>query len=466
MLLVRTRFTRYYLLIIILIAVYSLYAVPYQISGAAYNYGTIYFSGIVGGYSIISSLAGGISVSKSDQEFLLVSPINRKQLIIALLIVQAIGAGLILIAVSVFVLALVHYGPLEMSLVIVNLILLDIFLITIGIGTFHLKRNYRLIIAVAIGLWVISYFIGFPYSPQAFMEGYPLNSLIMTAPIAGASLLGAISSLTSEELPIRISSQRERKKEYNSILRYVKYSPVQAVFLNGFTNLSYSTNSMMAGGIKNMTSRIRLRTYYALIVAIAAVYGFLAYYLIDFGAQSEGFNLVVLLGSVYVGVMPQYIFNSGVMTYERAWLSFTSMEPWKYISIIIGSKVAQSVITSIPFVAVSIIDSYLGVKNSMEAVLVFLVLDPLLIGLYLLIVFSVSAYQITDEGFLSTRMSAMQFVPALPLMLFMIIVMLSIIVPLIVVFASIGTALLLGLLSTRREYWERRINKLVQKGYV
>ena len=156
MLLVRTRFTGYYLLIIILIAVYSLYAAPYQISGAAYNYGTIYFSAILGGYSIVSSLAGGISVSKSDQEYLLVSPINRRHLIFALLMVQAIGAGLILIAVSVFVLALVHYGPRGMSLVILNLILLDIFLITIGVGTYHLKRSYRVVIAVTIGLWVIS----------------------------------------------------------------------------------------------------------------------------------------------------------------------------------------------------------------------------------------------------------------------------------------------------------------------
>ena len=65
-LLVRTRFTWYYILIILMIAIYSLYAIPYQISGLAYGYGALYFSGIVGGYSIISAVAGGISVSKSD----------------------------------------------------------------------------------------------------------------------------------------------------------------------------------------------------------------------------------------------------------------------------------------------------------------------------------------------------------------------------------------------------------------
>lgn len=462
----RTRFTWYYILIIVLIAVYSLYAIPYQISGQPYTYGTLYFSAIVGGYSIIAAIAGGISVSKSDQEFLLVSPIGRRQLITALLLVQAIGTGLILIAVSVFVLALVHYGPLEMALVVVDIALLDIFLITIGIATFHLKRIFRVAIAVGIGLWIVSFFLGFPYSPQAFIHGSPLNSLVMTIPIAGASLLGAIYSLSSEDLPIRISAPKERKKEYKSMIRYVNYSPEQSVFLNGFTNLSYSTNSMMAGGIKTMTSRIRLRTYYTIIVAIAIVYGFLAYYLIDFGAEAEGINFVVLLGSIYVGVIPQFVFNSGVMTYERAWLSFTSMEPWKYISIIIGSKVAQSVITSIPFVAVSLADAYLGVKNSVEAILVFLVLDPLLIGLYLFIVFSASYYQITDEGFISTRMSLVQFIPALPLVLFMFIVIFSIIVPMLIIFTSIATALVLGLLSTRRDYWERRVNKLVQKGYV
>lgn len=466
MLLVRTRFTWYYILILVLIAIYSLYAIPYQISGLTYGYGALYFSGIVGGYSIISAVAGGISVSKSDQEYLLVSSINRRDLVTALLLVQAIGAGLLLIAVSVFVLALVHYGPLGMALSALNLVVLDLFLISIGIATFHLRKRYRIIIAVGIGLWIISFFLGFPYAPQAFINGNPLHSLAMTVPIAAASLLGAINSLTSEDLPIRISVPKERKKEYRSLVRYIHYSPEKSVFLNGFTNLSYSTNSMMAGGIKTMTSRIRLRTYYMIIIAIAVVYGFLAYYLIDFGAQDQYFNYVVLLGSIYVGVIPQFVFNSGVMTYERAWLSFTSMEPWKYVSIIIGSKVAQSVLTSIPFVTVSLADYYLGVKNSIEAIMVFMILDPLLIGLYLFIVFSASSYQITDEGFLSTRMSLVQFIPALPLILFMIVVIISIIVPLLIIFTSIATALILGLLSTRREYWERRVNKLVQKGFV
>ncbi len=466
MLLIRTRFTWYYILIISLIAVYSLYAIPYQIEGQPYDYATLYFSGIVGGYSIISAVAGGISVSKSDQEFLLVSPVDRRDLVTALLIVQAIGTGLVLIAVSLFVLAMVHYGPVEMGIAVLNMILLDLFLITVGIGAFHLKKTYRVIIAVGIGIWIVSYFLGFPYSPQAFINGNPVDSLVLTAPIAAVSILGAVRSLTSEDLPIRISSTKERKKEYKSAVRYVNYSPVKSVFINGFTNLSYSTNSMMAGGIKTITSRIRLRTYYMIIVIIAAVYGFLAYFLIDFGAQSGGFNFVVLLGSIYVGVIPQFVFNSGVMTYERAWLSFTSMEPWKYISIIIGSKVAQSVITSIPFVTVSLLDAYLGVNNSIEAVLVFLILDPLLIGLYLLIVFSLSSYQITDEGFISTRMGAVQFVPALPLILFMIIVIVSIIIPMLIIFTSIFTALILGFLVTRRSFWERRVNRLVQKGFV
>ncbi len=466
MLLIRTRFTWYYILIIVLIATYSLYAIPYQIEGQPYAYATLYFSGIVGGYSIITAVAGGISVSKSDQEFLLVSPVERRDLITSLLVVQAIGTGLVLIAVSLFVLAMVHYGPVEMALAVLNMILLDLFLITVGIGTFHLKKTYRVAIAAAIGLWVVSYFLGFPYSPQAFINGNPVDSLVLTAPVAVISLLGAVKSLSSEDLPIRISTSKEKKKEYRSIVRYINYSPEKSVFLNGFTNLSYSTNSMMAGGIKTMTSRIRLRTYYMIIIIIAVIYGFLAYFLIDFGIQSQGFNLVVLLGSIYVGVIPQFVFNSGVMTYERAWLSFTSMEPWKYISIIIGSKVAQSVITSIPFVTVSLIDAYLGVMNSMEAILVFLILDPLLIGLYLLIVFSASYYQITDEGFISSRMSAVQFVPALPLILFMVIVIISIIIPQLIIFTSVFTALIVVFLATRKKFWERRVNKLVQKGYV
>lgn len=466
MLMIRTRFTWYYILIILLIGIYSTFAAQTQLMDQVFTYGELYFSGIIGGYSIISAVAGGISVSKSDQEFLLVSPIRKRELISALLIVQALGTGLILIAVSIFVLALVHYGILEMALVVLNMALLDIFLITIGLGTFHLARKYRVVIAVGIAAWISSFFLGFPFGPQAFISGNPVNSLVITAPVAVISLAAALRSLSSEDLPLKVSSPREKNREYKTVASYVKYTPAKSVFVNGFTNLSYSTNSMMAGGIKTITTRIRLRTYYIIMVAIATIYGFLAYYLIDFGAQDVGINFVVLLGSMYVGVIPQFVFNSGVMTHERAWLSFTSMEPWKYLSITISSKIAQSVVTSIPFVIVSIVDAYLGVLNSMEAIFVFSVLDPLLIGLYLFIVFSASSYQITEEGFLSTRMGAMQFVPALPLILFMFIVIISIVVPLLIVFTSLITALILGLLSTRKGYWERRVNKLVQRGYV
>lgn len=466
LLLIRTRFTWYYLLIIALIAVYSLYAIPYQISTSSYNYSTLYFTGVVGVFSIISAVAGGISVSKSDQEFLLTSPIEKKDLATGLMIVQALGTGLLLIAVTVFALTTVHYGAMDMVLAVLNLVLLDVFLITIGIATFKLRRSYRVLAAIGIAGWILSYFIGFPYSPQAFMTGNPVNSLLLTSPLASVSLIGAILALSSEELPIKISMPKEQKKEYKSTVNYAKYSPTMSVFMNGMTNLSYSTNSLMAGGIKTITSKIRMRTYYIIMVVIAAVYGFLAYYLIQFGVQDEGFNFVVLFGALYVGVLPQFVFNSGAMTYERAWLSFTSMEPWRYISTIISSKIVQSVITSIPFVVVSLVDNYLGVMNAMESLLVFLVLDPLLIGLYLFIVFSVSYYQITDEGFISTRMSAAQFVPALPLIVFTIIVMVSILLPVLIIFTAVGTGLILLLIATRKTYWERRLNKLVEKGFV
>ena len=466
MLLIRTRFTWYYLLILALIAIYSLYAIPYQLAVQAYSYGSLYFTGIIGVFSVVSAYTGGITVSKSDQEFLLVSPVPRKSLIRGFLLVQALGTGLLLIAVSVFALASVNYSLFDFLLAALNLLALDIFLMTIGIATFQLKKPFRIAISSAIALWVLSFFLNFPLAPQNFMTGNTLYPLLLTAPVALVSLYGAIRTLSKEDLPIRASTFRTPKTEYKSAVSYLRYSPNYSVFLNGLTNLSYSTNSLMAGGIRTRTSKIRLRTYYAIIVLIAIIYGFLAYYLIDFGVQDVGFNFVVLFGSIYVGIIPQFVFNSGVMTYERAWLSFTSMEPWKYISIIITSKVFQSVITSIPFVVVSLIDYSFGVYNTIESSLVFLILDPLLIGLYLFIVFSVSSYQITDEGFLSTRMSLAQFVPALPIILFTIVVMVSIIVPLLIFVTSALTAAILIFATTRRGYWENRVNKLIQKGFV
>lgn len=465
MLLVRTRFTWYYILILGMIAAYSLYAIPYQLSTQIYSFGTLYFTGIVGIYSIVSSYMGGISVSKSDQEFLLVSPIPRKDIISGFLLVQALGAGLLLIAVSIFALSFLNYSPIEFLFAALNLVALDIFLMTVGIAAFQFSRKVRALISALVASWILSFFLGFPLAPQDFMTGSPLLSLLLTTPIAVITLLGAIKSLSRDDLPIRLSVPKESKSVYRSSRSYLWYSPRKAVFMNGLTNLSYSTNSLQAGGIRTKTSKISIRTYYVVITVIAVVYGLLAYLLIPFGIQDVGFNLVVLFGALYAGVIPQFMFNSGVITYERAWLSFTSMEPWRYISIIIGSKVFQSALTSIPFIAVSLVDYRLGVLNTIESILVFLILDPLLIGLYLFINFSISSYQVTDEGFISARMGASQFVPALPLILFTMVVMIAILVPILIVFSSLAFGIILLLAATRKNYWERRLYKLVEKGY-
>lgn len=104
--------------------------------------------------------------------------------------------------------------------------------------------------------------------------------------------------------------------------------------------------------------------------------------------------------------------------------------------------------------------------NAIESLLVFLVLGPLLIGLHLFIMFSVSPYQITYEGFISTRMSEAQFVPALPPIIFTVIVMVSILVPILIIFTALGTWLVLLLIASRKSYWERKLNKLVENGFV
>ncbi len=465
MLLIRTRFTWYYILILSLIAIYSLYAIPFQLSSQIYSFGTLYFTGIFGVYSIISAYMGGISVSKSDQEFLLVSPIPRRDLITGFLLVQALGTGLLLIAVSIFALSYLKYTVLQFLFAALNLAVLDVFLMTVGIASFQFSRRIRFAISAGLAAWVLSFFLNFPLAPQNFMTGDPFLPLLLSTPIAAVTLFGAVRSLSREDLPIRVSAQKESKTVYKSTVSYLRYSPRAAVFMNGLTNLSYSTNSLQAGGLRTRTSKISIRTYYIIIVIIAIVYGSLAYFLIPFGIQDVGFNLVVLFGALYAGVIPQFMFNSGVITYERAWLSFTSMEPWRYVSIIIGSKVFQSILTSIPFIVVSIIGYMLGVLNTIESILVFLILDPLLIGLYLFINFSVSSYQVTDEGFISARMGASQFVPALPLILFTMVVMLAILVPILIVFTSLASGLILLYAVTRRGYWERRVYRLVEKGY-
>ena len=85
---------------------------------------------------------------------------------------------------------------------------------------------------------------------------------------------------------------------------------------------------------------------------------------------------------------------------------------------------------------------------------------------YVFMAFSVRPYQMKDENYIPARFSANQFLMILPVIGFYIIAFSIIFIPISLIYLSALMAVILALILTRKNYWTRRVNKMVERGFI
>ncbi|MCL4330987.1 MAG: hypothetical protein M1304_01795, partial [Candidatus Thermoplasmatota archaeon] len=75
-------------------------------------------------------------------------------------------------------------------------------------------------------------------------------------------------------------------------------------------------------------------------------------------------------------------------------------------------------------------------------------------------------YQMKDENYIPARFSANQFLMILPIIGFYIIAFSIIFIPISLIYLSAFMALILAFILTRKNYWTRRVNKMVERGFI
>lgn len=470
-LILRTRFSPSYFAVIAFVLLYSLISLSGSDVGNGYLYGDIYFTLIIGVFSTISIIFGGISVTKSDQEFLLVSAIRRRDLVPALFTAQFLASGLILLAASLITILGIYRNSALIGVAILDVILLALFSVSVGIVLTDRSLFLRAPLAAASLLWILSGYIGFRYGAISFLKYDPVLSLLTIFPVTFVSMFFAVRILSGENLPYRVSGIRRQSINFRKTSRYEGLSPSLAILKLGITQISLATRASSMGNIKSTARRIQFSVVFILFIAIAVGYGI---YMLYYAKPSEyvsfpgisGINFVTIFLIIYLGSTPQMIMSSGAMAYERAWLSFMSMEPGSYVSMLIISKMIQAVIAGIPIAVASFVLYLLGVPGTIMAIPVFDIVSPFMVGVYLFMAFSVRPYQMKDENYIPARFSANQFLMILPIIGFYVIAFSLIFLPVSLVYLSPFMALVLALILTRKKYWTRRVNKMVERGFI
>ena len=470
-LILRTRFSASYFAVIAFVLLYSLISLSGNDAGSGYLYGDLYFTLIIGVFSTISIIFGGISVTKSDQEFLLVSAIRRRDLVPALFTAQFLASGLILLAASLItILGIYRYSAL-VGVAILDVILLALFSVSVGIVLTDRSLFLRIPLAAVSLLWILSSYLGFKYGAISFLKYDPVLSLLTIFPVTIASLFFAVRILSGENLPYRVSGIRKQSMNFRKTSRYEGLSPNMAILKLGITQISLATRASSMGNIKSTARRIQFSVVFIIFIAIAVGYSI---YMLYYAVPSEyisfpgisGVNLVTMFLIIYLGSTPQMIMSSGAMAYERAWLSFMSMEPGSYVNMLIISKMIQAAIAGIPIAIAGFALDLLGVQGTLMVIPVFEIVSPFMVGVYLFMAFSVRPYQMKDENYIPARFSANQFLMILPIIGFYIIAFSIIFIPISLIYLSAFMALILAFILTRKNYWTRRVNKMVERGFI
>lgn len=465
-LIIKSRFSWTYFLIIFIFLVYAGTAVISSRAPTGADFGDYYFAGMLALFSLISILMGGLSMTKSDSEFLLVSPVNRRTLSSTLYVGQYLYTGPIIFVAFIVYTLTAPYSASDKIILFIDDILLSTLPVSLSVTSANLNIRLRIIAGIVFALWVFSFRLGFQYSPISMFNGHLYDAVIPSMILSIVLIAGSLSMLSSEKLAFKVMDRRIGKSEYKHIKSYTGLSPARAIFQYGFTRFEIATRSNFSGTPTLSGRRVRANLVVIVFMIGAIIYGYAAYRFNPPSNDPFSFNIVTLFAGLYIGAFPPLIMSGSTMPMERAWLSFTSMKPSKYLPLLVLAKMAQMTFLMASFIVVDIALLFLGVGSALNNLILFLVIDPLFLAFFMAINYRVQSYQIKDEKLITSRYSAGQFILIPPMLIFLGIAGITsiflfsalIIIPIIAVLAF---AILMW-----KGFWDRRIYRLVEKGFI
>ncbi len=424
-----------------------------------FNY---YLVGILIFLTVFMVFLGGVALMKSDLDYLFTLPLNRKELVISLYLMQFMATGISFLFAVGYVLPYVSGGLMEKGLMAVNIALLALLVTSLSIISFKLETRQKALLAGCLGLWAVLPILGFNYSFTSIFMG---NMTAGTAIVVALNIpfnIFAIRQLSDIEIGFLKTTARRSGGEFRKPERFEGKTPVEAIYAHHMSELSLTGRFGIGGSVSVRISRIRL--YYLLLPApfLAFIYLFLALR----EGNSGPVNLTMLLGSIYIGIFASILFAQEVLSHERAWLAFVSMPIrlyWRSLSI---SKIMQMYVIMAPFIASDVVLMFYHYSGALNALIFMGITVPLSPVVTIYFSSRLSVNQIVDTEIMTGQQNLKQMLslgPILILSVMAIISVVSLIGALIVVaIAASSVAYLVG--SSRVS--ENMVFKLTEKGFV
>ena len=460
-LLVRTRFSRSYLIIVSLVFLYSILALWMGFTSSVFI--PKYYLGFIFAIFLVpSTYMGGLSINEADRDFLFTSAIRNRDLIPTFYLAQAIASSLIFMSATLVYLTLLAGNSLDLFYGIVSVICMSLLPISMSLNMAGKSSMVKIPVITLESLWILSSFFGYSIGPVSFLDGGTV-SLISTLVLLTVTVITtgfAFLSINAESLPFRFYSFSSRNTDhFTKTQKFTGMGSKKAVIKLNFTQVDFTSRIASVGNIRVKVNRISVYTLFIVMCIFSAVYFGVSFFYI----RTESFQLFI--ATSYIAWFLIMAMSSGTMSKERAWLSLSAMSIESYMRLLMISKILQALFVSLPFSIVAIVLSFGGILSP-SVPLLFLFVVPSFAGINFVISLIRKPYQVLQEDILPSIYNSSQFmtVPISIFMLFFIFVVM--IYPFAFLFVIPATLIVISVSFFSRFYWQNGIYRWIERGYV
>lgn len=423
----------------------------------------------------LASVQGGVTVLKSDRDYLFTLPVSRGSLAASLYVGQMMLSGLLAVAWLGWYLPFIE---VPLGYAAVNMVLFVLLLTSLSASIAELPAKRRVLIASLMAAWAISTIFKNPVTPSGvFYADYVGGTATLAALTVGLTYYVAVRLGSAPMLyggaPVTASEGRGVSTSTISFSGVKGAAAILRMRLNTIT-LSGRVGGFGAGGARYVTGRVSVSKFMAYMLAAAASLMAMSLVLLYVGLLPSGlsgrgsgvlygilFVPIIALEGFFIGSSPSQVAS------ERPWLAFLSMDPGTYMWVTGLSWALVVAMAGVPFSLVYTALWLMGVKEAIDVVPQLLVVNPA----FSLLAFAVTAMagvspQIRSEGYMPGQARARSL--AITVTIIVPIAMLSLAIGSLTLslYLSLASAVMASPFLAVRRLWAPLSRRLVENGYV
>jgi hypothetical protein len=459
----RTRFSRPFLIFVAVMVTYSLVISATLPPSGASTILEYYASGIIAMFLAMALATGGVMVMKSDRDYLFTLPLTTRDLSLSIFFAQFIAYGTTVLFMFIYL-----AGAFTTPLLVVDMVALALTFTSLAVIGPVIRTRARIIISVALALWTLLSFANIPFTPASAFNGNLYGGTATLLMLTAVTVALAFRSLGRIELDMMKSLVRTTASDIKSPNSYVGKSPLDAIYSMNLTNMSLAGRMNMGGTSRYVSRRVKTR-WVALISAAAAIAFFI--FALSLGPSNmtnnlpngDTANVILALGLSFIG----FFFSQSAISNERLWLCLTSLPAATYFKHLISSKVISLLVVLAPFAVADAVLWVLGDPEALGALLMILLVIPGAFVLEICWAAYIAPIQVKgDDMMMPAQFNLRQLVVALPMGMVVVVATVGVLFAPFAAAAGLVLCILSAALTLSGRFWSLVVTKLTENGFV